>query len=51
MLFLNQISTKLLMKMYVLAQMGAASFCAVVRHKRYSGQLETAPKKQYEYMK
>jgi len=29
----------------VLALMEAASFCGGVRHKRYSGQQETAPKK------
>jgi hypothetical protein len=31
------------MKSELLALMGAASFCAGVRHKRYSGQQETAP--------
>jgi len=38
----NYIS-KLLMKTKALALMGAASFCAGVRHKRYSGQQEIAP--------
>ncbi|MRX40660.1 hypothetical protein GJU43_15340 [Flavobacterium sp. LC2016-23] len=31
------------MKSELLALMGAASFCAGVRHKRYSGQQEMAP--------
>ncbi|WP_166638416.1 hypothetical protein [Flavobacterium sp. 245] len=31
------------MKKSALALMGAASFCAGVRHKRYSGQQEYAP--------
>jgi len=31
------------MKTKALALMGAASFCAGVRHKRYSGQQEIAP--------
>jgi len=35
------------MKPTALALMGAASFCAVVRHKRYSGQQETAPSSEY----
>ncbi|WP_262916450.1 hypothetical protein [Flavobacterium pectinovorum] len=33
------------MKKNILAQMGTVSFCGGVRHKRYSGQLETAPEK------
>jgi len=32
-----------LIKTEFLALMGAASFCGGVRHKRYSGQQETAP--------
>ena len=35
-------ATKLLMKPVALALMAAASFCAGVRHKRYSEQLEVA---------
>ncbi|WP_456314424.1 hypothetical protein [Pseudomonas shirazensis] len=35
------------MKTDALALMGAASFCAGVRHKRYSGQQETAPSSNY----
>jgi len=34
------------MKTIALALMEAASFCGGVRHKRYSGQQEMAPKKQ-----
>ncbi|HEY1197019.1 hypothetical protein [Flavobacterium sp.] len=32
-----------ILKPTALALMGAASFCGGVRHKRYSGQQETAP--------
>ena len=32
------------LKTIALAQMGTASFCEVQRSKRYSGQLEIAPK-------
>jgi hypothetical protein len=37
------------MKRNALALMGATSFCAGVRHKRYSGQQEIAPNPLYEY--
>jgi len=35
------------LKPIALALMGAASFCGGVRHKRYSGQQETAPNSDY----
>ena len=38
------------MKPKALALMGAASFCAGVRHKRYSGQQETAPENHLPFM-
>ena len=36
------------MKTNALALMETASFCAGVRHKRYSGQQEIAPKNNYD---
>jgi hypothetical protein len=41
--FVNKIDKNFLLKPEALALMEAASFCAGVRHKRYSVQQETAP--------
>ncbi len=50
MLFVKCIcKNELLLKMGFLALMGAASFCAGVQHKRYSGQQESAPENYYEF--
>jgi len=38
------------MKTITLALMEAASFCAGVRHKRYSGQQETAPETDLDFL-
>jgi len=42
--------SKLLLKTGLLALMVAASFCAGVQHKRYSGQQESAPEKYCEFL-
>jgi len=41
---------KFLLKTIALALMGTASFCGGVRHKRYSGQQETAPENSHNLL-